>query len=233
MESRIRSRYDSSRGDIDDITISKNMSESESKIPASEDRSEALKPDEIDAINPQLVALAWENYLKRKSNAISESKAREMLFEELVGAKAIGSPRSKNLPLLDGDTEASVTELKRYLAGYLDASRSRFATDLSIDPKSIANALENEKIKSAIYAYNVAVNRWHELKSELKRPFTDRENQEITDLILSASKALEIARSNPEDPAIYADSFVKAAEAHRRANELLEKIINEPGVKQE
>ncbi|MEK7508868.1 MAG: hypothetical protein AAB568_03390 [Patescibacteria group bacterium] len=92
---------------------------------------ESLRPKtELDLANemdPNLAALAWENFLKRIDNGEPEGKARTLLSEELeLFSKEAGKNPNISALLLDNNAQESASELKKYLVGKLLPRESRF-----------------------------------------------------------------------------------------------------------
>ncbi|MEK7151346.1 MAG: hypothetical protein AAB784_01345 [Patescibacteria group bacterium] len=85
--------------------------------------------EEIDAMDPKRVALAWENFLKRLGGDMREDDARKLLEEEL--REFSNNKNEIDSVVLWGSPEIRVTELKLYLLGEIDAVSLRTYEELS------------------------------------------------------------------------------------------------------
>ena len=96
---------------------------------------EAIKPEQIDDIDPRLAAWAWENFLKRIASGALQEEAHKTLMEELHESIAKKKPRSCGLPLL-GNPQEDRNELMRYLEGKLIPRQSKVWESEFEEPKS-------------------------------------------------------------------------------------------------
>lgn len=94
--------------------------------------SESFRPVEnlppellvLERIQPAIAALHWHNFLKRLSNEVPETEARELLIKYLMQDSGAVAVPLEQIPLLDADVELSVAELKQYLVHRLRPQNS-------------------------------------------------------------------------------------------------------------
>src|SRR3989338_4082083 len=90
---------------------------------------EEQKPNYMfEGMDERLLALQWQNFLKRIAGRIlSEQEAKTLLITELEELRASKKRATGNVPLLDDDAAASIQELQQYLSGAIRPQESRFA----------------------------------------------------------------------------------------------------------
>src|SRR3989344_1146229 len=89
----------------------------------------SITVEEVDAINPEHTALAWENFLKRLVHDMREDEARGLLVEEL--REFLNKKEAPANITLWASAQISVGQLKLYLLGELDASSLRTYEELA------------------------------------------------------------------------------------------------------
>ena len=198
---------------------------------------------EVERVDQTLAALAWQNFLKRLSQGVSEFDARAMLVQQLAQESteaAVKRPRvdPHKIPLLDSDVGRSVAELQEYLVDKLRPQNSYLVLTPweGLDNQRVAEVatmrwkpsdevrhregmaelsnLEGENIK-LYYGLLELINRG--LSDDDKRERLEACQEQINETVMAVRQSRTLSITDP-------DYFVKASMVLRAANRRLVQI---------
>ncbi|MFA5829339.1 MAG: hypothetical protein WC843_02485 [Candidatus Gracilibacteria bacterium] len=95
--------------------------------------SKSITVQDIRSMDERVVAVLWQNFLKRLANEAPEDQAKKLLFHELVQEWKAGNAY-KNPPIVDDQPGASVEELIYYFRDGLYPNESYLVQNRILSP---------------------------------------------------------------------------------------------------
>lgn len=162
-------------------------------------KNELAVIEKVAFMDPQLAALAWVNFQKRKNNKWSESENFGALVREIYSSAEASAGDNVNGLLGGADVEQSVVELKTYLASYEYKSKDKLLDEIELLTKTF-----EREYRAVIDTMDAA-------------DLSNREREQCVDFLLGAKLMVESTRNlNLSERIMYLNRAIAEVERARR-----------------